>query len=171
MQPIDVHNYEYDDALQPSVEDAPPSPGLHPVIARKAVGAQPKKISGVPFAPDSYDVLNPASSPVTNEGTRFQTPEQLKEAQRLREVEKARNLGPIIGNDGREIDPSDHLPADTWAPEPERKNRKPEHVIHIRTRSDRPAGARASPIVVRNRGSTTASAQSSPAAIPSPVSV
>lgn len=161
------HHYHpsYDDALQPTVEDAPPSPGLQPAVARKAVGASPKKLNTVPFGPDSYDVLNPGTSPVTNAGTRFETQEQVKESQRLREVEKLRGLGPIIGNDGREIDPSDHLPADTWAPEPERKNRKPEHVIHIRSKNDpkRPQGARASPIVInRNQGSST-SGLSSPA--------
>ncbi|KAI5294500.1 hypothetical protein KEM56_005836 [Ascosphaera pollenicola] len=30
-------------------------------------------------------------------------------------------MSPIIGNDGRVIDPSEHLPTDTWAPEPERR--------------------------------------------------
>lgn len=162
------HYVSYDEAHQPTVEDAPPSPGLQPVISRKAVGAQPKRINGMPFAPDAYDVLNPASSPATNENTMFETSEQAKEAQRLREVEKLRDLGPIIGNDGREIDPSDHLPSDTWAPEPERKNRKPEHVIHIRSKNDanRPTGARPSPIVIRNRGSAVTNLHSSPASVP-----
>lgn len=167
----DNYHSGYDDALQPTVEDAPPSPGLQPAVARKAVGASPKKLNTVPFGPDSYDVLNPGSSPVTNERAGLETPEQAKESQRLKEVGKLRDLGPIIGNDGREIDPSDHLPADTWAPEPERKNRKPEHVIHIRSKGDanRPQGARASPIVIRHGSST--SALSSPApATPQPAS-
>lgn len=29
--------------------------------------------------------------------------------------------GPIVGWNGQEIDPSDHLPIDSWAPEPEKK--------------------------------------------------
>lgn len=170
-EPQDMSAFEqisYDDAHQPTVEDAPPSPGPQPIVSRKAVGAQPKRINGMPFAPDAYDVLNPASSPATNEGTMFETPEQQKESQRLREVEKIRDLRPIIGNDGREIDPSDHLPSDTWAPEPDRKNRKPEHVIHIRSKNDanRPTGARPSPVVIRNRGSAVTHMHSSPAAIP-----
>lgn len=154
MTPHDGYHSGHEDGYQAFVEDAPPSPGLQPAVARKAVGAQPKKLTGVPFGPDAYDVLNPASSPVTNARTKYQTPEQAKEAERLREVEKLRELGPIIGNDGRVIDPSDHLPSDTWAPEPERKNRKPEHVIHIRTKNDpkRPSGARGSPLVVRHNG-------------------
>jgi len=161
------HHYHsnHDDTLQPTVEDAPHSPGLQPAVARKAVGASPKKLNTVPFGPDSYDVLNPGSSPVTNAGTRLETQEQAKELERLREVEKLRDLGPIIGNDGREIDPSDHLPVDTWAPEPERKTRKPEHVIHIRSKNDpkRPQGARASPIVVNRHQSNSDFAISSPA--------
>lgn len=154
MTPRDEYYSGHEDGYQPFVEDAPPSPGLQPAVARKAVGAQPKKLTGMPFGPDAYDVLNPASSPVSNVRTIFQTPDQAKEAERLREVEKIRELGPIIGNDGRVIDPSDHLPSDTWAPEPERKNRKPEHVIHIRTKNDpkRPQGARGSPMVVRHNG-------------------
>lgn len=162
----DGYHSGYDDGYQPFVEDAPPSPGLQPAVARKAVGAQPKKLNGIPFGPDAYDVLNPASSPVTNEQTIFQTADQAKEAQRLKEVEKIRDIGPIIGNDGRIIDPSDHLPSDTWAPEPERKNRKPEHVVHIRTKNDprRPAGARGSPLVVRHGGPQ--SHNSSPAVEP-----
>jgi len=162
--PIESHQSFYDRARQPTVQDAPPSPSLSPSLqpapTRKAVGDQPKKLSALPFGPDSYDVLNPAQSPVTNENTMFQTAEQAKEARRLREIERVRGLGPIIGNDGKEIDPSDHLPSDTWAPEPERKNKKPEHVIHIRSRVNRPAGARASPAVIRHNHS--ASAQSTP---------
>ncbi|KAK5070486.1 hypothetical protein LTR64_000157 [Lithohypha guttulata] len=167
MTPQGYHS-GYEEDYQPTVEDAPPSPGLRPIVTRKAVGAKPHRLNGVPFNPDSYDVLNPGSSPVTNENTAFETPEQAKEAQRLREVEKLRDLGPIIGNDGREIDPSDHLPADTWAPEPERKQRKPEHVIHIRSKNDsnRPVGARPSPIVIRSRGGTAPSLHSSPAELP-----
>jgi len=173
-QPIttfESYQSSYDRARQPTVQDAPPSPSLspslHPAPARKAVGDQPKKLSTLPFGPDSYDVLNPAQSPVTNENTIFQTSEQAKEARRMREIEKARGLAPIIGNDGKEIDPSDHLPSDTWAPEPEWKNKKPEHVIHIRSRINKPAGARASPAVIRHNYS--GSARSTPG-VPTPAS-
>ncbi|KAJ9663335.1 hypothetical protein H2198_000852 [Neophaeococcomyces mojaviensis] len=161
MMLIESRPSGFDQSRQPTVQDAPPSPGpspdLQPALARKAVGDQPKRLSALPFGPDCYDVLNPAQSPVTNENTIFQTPAQAKEAQRMREVEKIRDLGPIIGNDGREIDPSDHLPSDTWAPEPERKNKKPEHVIHIRSKNDtnKPRGARASPIVIRHNHSAS----------------
>ncbi|KAI5279162.1 hypothetical protein KEM54_004319, partial [Ascosphaera aggregata] len=40
------------------------------------------------------------------------------------EDKDTRKMSPIIGNDGRIIDPSEHLPTDTWAPEPERRPAK-----------------------------------------------
>lgn len=149
------------DRFQPSVEDAPSSPAIQPAVQRKAVGDQPKKLSSLPFDPDSYGALNPCSPEALD--TAVSSPEQTKEAQRMKEVEKLRDLGPIIGNDGRVIDPSDHLPSDTWAPEPERKNKQPEHVIHVRSRNG-PTGARPN-VVVRHNGSSNF-ASTSPASSP-----
>ncbi|RAL06085.1 uncharacterized protein BO80DRAFT_498241 [Aspergillus ibericus CBS 121593] len=105
--------------LQPRVEDEeedgpPPPPPVHRSIPdyqivprRKSVSPRPPSMRGrgaspTPFSPDSY-------------GT-----------------EAAREPGPIIGDDGREIDPSDHLPTNTWAPEPERKTKKPGVVVRFR---------------------------------------
>jgi hypothetical protein len=121
------------------------SPGAQNIPPRKSISPHPSSpsddrgLGGVPFGPDSYDILNPIASPTVAESTspmKVETPEQLKEAARLHEVEKPREQGPIIGNDGREIDPSDHLPSDTWAPEPERKTRKPEVVIRFRKKEE-----------------------------------
>ena len=89
-----------------------------------------------PFSPDSYDIVHQGPSLSANGRAVDATFSDAREAARQKEVENLRGQGPIIGNDGRVIDPSDHLPADTWAPEPERKNRKPEHVIRIRTKED-----------------------------------
>jgi hypothetical protein len=117
------------------------SPNPAHTIPRKSITPTPTTPDGrnsmgsTPFGPDSYDVLNPGTSPSADVDP-FATPEHAKEAARQKELDKMRDPGPIIGNDGRIIDPSDHLPADTWAPEPERKNRKPEHVIRIRTREE-----------------------------------
>lgn len=104
-------------------------------------GGEPvRRLSSTPFSPDSYDTAftppKPPSSIILPAPT-YETPEEQAEAARQREVQKLREIGPIIGNDGREIDPSDHLPCDTWAPEPERKGRKPEVVIRFR---NAPAG-------------------------------
>jgi hypothetical protein len=97
-----------------------------------------ESLNDVPFSPDSYEAINPVRSTPTT--TQPQSPAEItaqeKEEARQKEVERLRELGPIIGNDGREIDPTDHLPSDTWAPEPERKIRKPEMVIRFKTKED-----------------------------------
>ncbi|KAK3678955.1 hypothetical protein LTR78_001408 [Recurvomyces mirabilis] len=70
---------------------------------------------GMPFSPDSFDVHNPnaprsgGASPYTSA-----RPES-------RDTQSANNSGPIVGWHGQEIDPSDHLPVEAWAPEPEKK--------------------------------------------------
>ncbi|KAF3345337.1 hypothetical protein VD0002_g6319 [Verticillium dahliae] len=90
-----------------------PMPNHNHTIKRKSVSPAPppsdepegRRLSGVPFGPDSYDLLNPSLS-----GGK----ETL-----------ANPDAKIITHDGREIDPSDHLPMDTWAPEPEPKQAPP----------------------------------------------
>ena len=103
------------------------------VPARKSVSPQPgpppdeRRLSAIPFGPDSYDAFNPnAGSPSTinQPGAQYQTPDQAKEVSWQRQREAQRPEGPIVTADGRVIDPSDHLPTDTWAPEPERKTPK-----------------------------------------------
>lgn len=89
------------------------SPSGHNTIKRKSVSPQPPpsehRLSGVPFGPDSYDALNPTVAPKPKE---------------LVSPDYDEINGKIITHDGREVDPSDHLPMDTWAPEPEPKTGK-----------------------------------------------
>jgi hypothetical protein len=158
------------------------SPAARNEHPRKPVGQHPsspldgRRLSGVPFGPDSYDILNPTTAPTVAASvspTKVETPEQLKEAARLREVEKLRDQGPIIGNDGREIDPSDHLPSDTWAPEPERKSRKPEVVIRFRTKDEivrTPIKNGSSPTSARPLSMPVPAQSSSPYSVDSPSS-
>lgn len=104
------------------------SPGISPsgrhTIRRKSVSPAPpisdgRRLSGVPYGPDSYDALNPSvAAPLPKE--------QARQEKEYDEVE-----GKIITYDGKEIDPSDHLPMDTWAPEPEPK--KPTGTTSSRT--------------------------------------
>ncbi|OJD20863.1 hypothetical protein ACJ73_07800 [Blastomyces percursus] len=125
-----------------SMVERPPrtSPDLRHVPRRKSVSPHPPlpkegALSGMPFSPDCYDILDPHTAnaaALQPAAPAYTTPEGAMEAARQREVEKLRELGPIIGNDGRVIDPSDHLPTDTWAPEPERKLRKPEIVVRFK---------------------------------------
>ncbi|GAB1315203.1 Ingression protein fic1 [Madurella fahalii] len=101
----------------PPIRDASPTPHHQHTIRRKSVSPQPpppdtRRLSGVPFGPDSYDALNPC---VSSTGA--------KDAATSRPEYDEMN-GKIITHDGREIDPSDHLPMESWAPEPDAKNAK-----------------------------------------------
>lgn len=120
---------------------------------RKSVSPQPgsvpteRRLSAVPFSPDSYDAYNPsvsAASSVNSAGPKYNTPEQSKDAFRQHEIESRLAEGPIIGSDGRVIDPSDHLPTETWAPEPEVKTPKKGPQITMRFRQS-PLGAQPMP--------------------------
>ncbi|EEH03230.1 conserved hypothetical protein [Histoplasma capsulatum G186AR] len=116
----------------PDLRHVPPRKSLSP---HPSPSEEPGTLDGIPFSPDSFDALNPhisTASALQQPAPPYGTPEGAMEAARQREVEKLRDLGPIIGNDGRVIDPSDHLPTDTWAPEPERKSRKPEIVVRFK---------------------------------------
>lgn len=88
-----------------------PNPGPHHQIRRKSVSPAPpppenRRLSDVPFGPDSYDALNPSLSSSGGALARNERPDPDAK---------------IITHDGREVDPSDHLPMETWAPEPEPK--------------------------------------------------
>ncbi|KAI9856484.1 MAG: hypothetical protein M1824_005422 [Vezdaea acicularis] len=128
------------------------------IVARKSISPAPftppgeRRLSGVPFSPDSYDSLNPnaVSSPVDAPKSRYETPEQAKEAfrQRRREAEQTTPDGSIITSDGHVVDPSDHLPASTWAPEPDTKYPKKATPQSERARPA-PNGAQPMPPSVR----------------------
>ncbi|KAH0551540.1 hypothetical protein GP486_007243 [Trichoglossum hirsutum] len=126
--------------VAPMIKPRPISPDAR-AVSRKSASPQPqsqpqqppeeRRLSGMPFSPDSYDALNPnlaAASSINEPGAQYQTPEQAKETfrQRQREAKRGGADAPIYGADGRVIDPSDHLPSDTWAPEPERRPPKKE---------------------------------------------
>ncbi|KAI1332576.1 hypothetical protein F5Y16DRAFT_355970 [Xylariaceae sp. FL0255] len=89
-----------------------PNPAAHHhTIKRKSVSPAPppsdtRRLSDIPFGPDSYDAFNPSVA-------------ASKESSNS--VDYTNADGKIVTPDGREIDPSDHLPMDTWAPEPEPK--------------------------------------------------
>ncbi|RYC63159.1 hypothetical protein CHU98_g3056 [Xylaria longipes] len=131
-QPASSRAYERAPVAYPSGPNTPPaavessdyrrvspSPSANHTIKRKSVSpapppSEPRRLSGVPFGPDSYDAFNPS---ISREGS--------KSADYTRD-------GKIVTPDGREIDPSDHLPMDTWAPEPEPK--KPAQPAETRSR-------------------------------------
>lgn len=86
-----------------------------------------RRLSGVAFDPDSFDVYNPRVSrspvPGTSDG------EDERPGSRMEYNDK----GQIVTFSGRVVDASDHLPIDNWAPEPTPKG----------TVKEKPARARA----------------------------
>ncbi|KAL8725561.1 MAG: hypothetical protein Q9166_007284 [cf. Caloplaca sp. 2 TL-2023] len=139
-------------ASAPTVQPQAVSPDPR-VPPRKSVSPQPqsdsnqRRGSGIPFGPDSYDAFNPyvsSESASVSPGARYDTPDQAKEAAIQHERDKKLGDGPIIGSDGRVIDPSDHLPTDTWAPEPESKAPKKTAQVNFRFRNS-PQGAQPMP--------------------------
>jgi hypothetical protein len=103
-----------------------PDPRVPP---RKSITPSPvpspegRRLSGVPFGPDAYDALNPivsGAAPVENKHSTVQNNMQTRPGLG-NEVETPTK---IILQDGREVDPSDHLPETSWAPEPETRGSK-----------------------------------------------
>ncbi|KAL7945663.1 hypothetical protein V8C42DRAFT_345255 [Trichoderma barbatum] len=100
--------------------DASPNPQHR--IRRKSVSPAPRpsdnrRHSDIPFSPDSYDAFNPGVS------SRDGSPG----------LDQSDSPSKIVTHDGREIDPSDHLPEESWAPEPETKP-SPQEPAQSRTR-------------------------------------
>lgn len=98
----------------------PPSSAMYPASPASASPLSKPTENGVPFSPDSFDVHNPnARSSVLPAGTSPHSPYQIPSGSGI--VPQATSDGPIVGWHGQQIDPSDHLPVDSWAPEPEKK--------------------------------------------------
>ncbi|KAL2801202.1 hypothetical protein BJX66DRAFT_289273 [Aspergillus keveii] len=136
--------------------DSPSHSPSQQMVLRKSVSPRPPPSRGranshipsqTPFSPDSFDAYNPhaARSAVSRDpAPAYDTPAEAMVIARRNEAAAARPDGPIIGDDGREIDPSDHLPTDTWAPEPDRKPRKPGVIVRFKNAPPR-AAPRVSP--------------------------
>ncbi|KAI9887180.1 MAG: hypothetical protein M1823_001007 [Watsoniomyces obsoletus] len=124
-------------------------------IPRKSVSPRPVStiegptMSQTPFSPDAFDAFNPhARSPtiMKDAGTnRHRSPGTEDGPSRSHEDPSSFDE-PIIGEDGREIDPSDHLPRQIWAPEPERKTPTKPATSSMETRTrPTPLGAQPMP--------------------------
>lgn len=74
-----------------------------------------RRLSAVPFGPDDYEVLNPNVSKSGVQFTSTITPER-----------KNNSTEKIVTHDGREIDPTDYLPVETYAAEYEKKVAPPK---------------------------------------------
>jgi len=156
--PQDIQNMQERRAHRSSAPIVPQAANPDPrTPMRKSVSPQPgsapmeRPRSEIPFSPDSFDAYNPslsAAASVNDLGAKYNTPEQATEASRQHERQEKLGDGPIIGIDGRIIDPSDHLPTDTWAPEPEQKPIKKGPEVTIRFRQS-PRGAQPLPSATR----------------------
>jgi hypothetical protein len=99
---------------------------------RKSVSPSPgppvdkRRLSGIPFGPDSYNALNPSLS------SSMPTP-PLSAAYDAKDVDPDAK---IITHDGREIDPSDHIPESNYAPLLEKKG--PKYASQLPDRNYRP---------------------------------
>lgn len=107
---------------------------------RKSVSPRPSvgrpSTGGVPFSPDDYGSFNPSASQssayLNSQNPNPNSPYHIPNAPRAgsEEPQGERPLpnpdGPITTWDGRTVDPSDHLPVHSWAPEPEKKTSTPE---------------------------------------------
>ena len=97
---------------------------------RKSVSPRPpppeedfgqRRLSGVPFGPDDFNVLNPSLAKSTSD-----------EPERPGSSMENNDKGQIVTFSGRVVDASDHLPIDNWAPEPEPKGTVKEKAPRIR---------------------------------------
>ncbi|KAK6440676.1 hypothetical protein LTR95_003103 [Oleoguttula sp. CCFEE 5521] len=137
-RPKSSYSLQYPVRAFESSDDSPLStsrPQPRPALAsnrstpiRKSVSAATSPIAGpapadsIPFGPDSFDVHNPHTSfrIPTSSAPNPSSPYHIHPDQALT-PDRDDSHGPIVGWDGREIDPSDHLPVDSWAPEPIKK--------------------------------------------------
>ena len=134
------------DTRTPTRKSLSPSPGASP---------DARRLSGVPFGPDSYNALNPvlaASTSTTSLSARYDTKVVDPDAK-------------IIMHDGREVDPSDHIPESNYAPLLE--SRGPKYASQQPDRNYRPPPpAQADPSpgrkVLRQAGRPQSMAASSP---------
>ena len=80
-----------------------------------------RRLSGIPFGPDDFNVLNPSLSKPNDD-------EPERPGSRMEYNDK----GQIVTFSGRVVDASDHLPIDNWAPEPEPKGTVKDKAPRIR---------------------------------------
>lgn len=112
------------------IKPRPVSPDTR--VARKSVSPAPRpsddqrRLSGVPFGPDSYNALNPSvSGPAP--------PPSISAAYDPKAIDPDAK---IITHDGREVDPSDHIPESNYAPLLEPK--APKYASQLPDRNYRP---------------------------------
>lgn len=118
--PMQAHSPADDRSGRIHQRSMPTRKSVSPRPPHPSDGTQERRLSGVPFDPDSFDVFNPNAKPSSAD------PERPGSSMEMNDQ------GQIITFSGRAVDASDHLPVDSWAPEPERK--PTEKVRPVRSR-------------------------------------
>ncbi|KAI9048568.1 hypothetical protein LZ554_007401 [Drepanopeziza brunnea f. sp. 'monogermtubi'] len=142
--PYDERQSRFSTASTPAANPRGVSPDPR-VPMRKSVSPSPqpsqeqKRLSGVPFGPDSYNALN------TNLVSSVSSP-SISEAYDTKRVDPDAK---IITYDGREIDPSDHIPESNYAPLLESKG--PKYASQLPDRNYRPPLSGPQPISASGR--------------------
>ena len=118
--PMHAHSLADDRSARIHQRSMPTRKSVSPRPPPSTGSTQERRLSGVPFDPDSFDVYNPNAKPSSVD------PERPGSSMEMNDQ------GQIITFSGRAVDASDHLPVDSWAPEPERK--PTEKVRPVRSR-------------------------------------
>ncbi|TKA61550.1 hypothetical protein B0A49_09389 [Cryomyces minteri] len=143
LSPAPTPSYQTSPSIPPSSGSAAArlanrstTPTRKSISPRPSFGDAPTSAerSAVPFSPDYFDAFNPrTSSALSQNGSDLHnsnpnTAPSSHSASPAAAVAAAPSARPepIRGFDGRVIDPSDHLPVDSWAPEPEPKGKDKE---------------------------------------------
>lgn len=94
--------------------------GRTPMPQRKSVAAA--TAAQTPYSPDDFGIHNPNARPLpTANSASPHSPYAIRPSSGADAQQQEPQNGPIVGWNGQEIDPSDHLPVGSWAPEPEKK--------------------------------------------------
>lgn len=139
VSPADVHNPIDNRMSRGPARSTPTRKSVSPRPPPSDTDSGERRLSGTPFSPDSFDALNPAvrNSNLSGNGSNYassihsmNSPHSThgfehSDERRSSNVE-LNEKGQVVTFNGRVIDASDHLPVDSWAPEPERKTPQKE---------------------------------------------
>ncbi|KAF2083898.1 hypothetical protein K490DRAFT_69332 [Saccharata proteae CBS 121410] len=91
--------------------------------------------SSTPFSPDDFSAFNPRASSIHSGASSNPHSPYISSVrpadglqQRDLDLHPRDEQGNILHQDGRKVDPSDHLPVDSWAPEPEPKGKDRDRI-------------------------------------------
>ncbi|ORY13996.1 hypothetical protein BCR34DRAFT_586037 [Clohesyomyces aquaticus] len=126
MSPGEMRHTSENRASRNPLRSMPTRKSVSPRPPPSNVGSGERRLSGVPFNPDSFDVFNPSVSRDSNSGNGRSGDDRRSSGVEINDK------GQVTTFSGRVIDASDHLPLDSWAPEPDRKGTEKERPVRER---------------------------------------